>query len=190
MTRAVVTGAIGDRWRAIADITWPRIQRYASSIGAMCYGFSESWTSRPPAWEKLIWIAEALAIHDEVLWLDADVLVCDRAMGVSVFGEVSLECEQAMVMHPNPDHYNTGVWALRDGMIPSLVAAAMEDDCVHHRWWEQAALHRVMERRQIATHRLPEEWNCWSGSPPEIEPFFRHACGMPDQLAAVRGWAS
>lgn len=188
-TRVVISMATGGRWQKIADVTWPAMRRYSQSIGAIWCGYMAGWpTSRPEPWRKLCCIADTLAYADEVLWLDADVVVCGEPP--NIFEEFDPECDQAMVMHPNPEHHNTGVWLLRRSMLPHLVSAAMQDEFVHHRWWEQAAIHRVMESMSIPTQTLPERWNCWSGSPADIEPCFRHACGMPDQFAAVTEWAS
>lgn len=190
MSRAIVTGAVGDKWGEISRITWPRMQRYSQSIGVPWHGFTAGWSiRRPPAWEKLIWIADALATFEEVLWVDADVFVCDGAMQVSIFDGIPDSCDQAMAIHENPKHFNTGVWMLRRAMLPVLVAAAMEDECVHHAWWEQAAIHRVMARNSTRTHALDIKWNC-----PKLfctnETLFRHACGEPEQLQTLRDWSS
>ncbi len=189
--RAVLSGHVGDRWSEIAAITYPRMARYASSVGAtfLPYVGERVPSGRHPAWMKLVYVADALIEHDEVLWLDADVLVVDSDAG-SVFDEVPDWAHHAMCLHPDPIHPNTGVWVVRRPMLPAIVQAAMQDDCIEHKWWEQAAIIKVMQSERIPTAVLGDEWNAWSGSPSDLKPKFRHACGMPDQLAAIREWAA
>jgi hypothetical protein len=76
------------------------------------------------------------------------------------------------------------VFLVRRGFLPVLVNAAMQDDLVHHKWWEQAAINRLASFRIF---QLPEEWNAWRGTSPDVHPRFRHACGMGD-VASRRAW--
>lgn len=158
---------------------------------------------RPPAWLKLTAIARAFESTDEVLWIDADVLIVDQSQDI----EVPQNYWQAMVEHHFEEGRvpNTGVWLLRRPTIGALMSAAMNDRLVSHRWWEQAAVIEQMgysvnssycarERESDLfdnTMFLPEEWNAWAGSEPSIRPRFRHACGLHDpveRLSVIKGW--
>jgi hypothetical protein len=138
---------------------------------------------------KLVYIADALTTHDEVLWIDADVLV-SQTCRESIFDCVPSDAVQAMAQIGDPPHHNTGVWVIRREMLPALMLAAMSDQYIRHQWWEQAAIHEVTGQQQIPTHTLDENWNHWSGSPDSVKPKFRHACGVPDRLRVIREWAN
>jgi hypothetical protein len=140
---------------------------------------------------KLSYIAEMLASHDEVLWLDADVLIEDESE--SVFDEFSSdERLHAMCLledNESERHFNCGVWICRRGVIPMIVLAAMEDDLIDHKWWEQAAVARHLI--EFPPFVLSERWNHWSGSPASIKPRFRHAClqrTAGEKAAEIEKW--
>jgi hypothetical protein len=206
MTRAIITGSEGSHHKQIASITAPKMQSYAALHGVE-FGEYELLASikRPPAWKKLPCMARALSIHDEVLWLDADVVVCDSSQ--NIFDLVGGDFIQAMVCHETSEGSvpNTGVWLVRRAMLPFLMRAAMDDQSVNHRWWEQAAIHRLMgfsessglsaieepEPLYYWTRWLDESWNVWQESPAGIKPRFRHACGLDgeNRLRTIKEWA-
>jgi hypothetical protein len=90
-------------------------------------------------------------------------------------------------------------------MLPLLMAAAMNDAFVNHRWWEQAAVlklmgfvvdeypcrNEAMTPLMMHTQWLDESWNVWGGSPAGVEPKFRHACGMAgdQRIKAIKEWS-
>jgi hypothetical protein len=189
MTRAVVSGHTGNEWRDIAALTFPGFADYANRHGASFISFDPiADCGRPPAWSKLVAIAEAFADHDEVLWLDADVLIVDGSE--SLFDAVPGWADQALVEHPNPTHMNTGVWLLRRRMIPVVTLACMRDELIHHRWWEQAAINEITLERKIPTHVLGGEWNRWHGDTSDTPPRFLHACGLKhSRLETLKGWS-
>jgi len=177
--RVLATGHIGSDFDRIAEITYPAMRSYADRHGMWFSGAQLTPRGgRPAPWLKLERIAECFVDFDEVLWLDTDVLVVDESL--SIFSEFTDEAIQALAdVTAYPErHLNTGVWALRKHMLPYLLAAAMSDEFVHHSWWEQAAMHHLMRTHHIPTTVLGEEWNHWDGSPAEIRPRFKHACGL------------
>lgn len=190
MSRAIVSAAT-DGWSEITRITWPAMGRYASSHGAVfCGSALDGRALRPSPWGKLAVIAGALSDYDEVLWLDADVLIVDHSK--SIFGEFEQQAETAMAMHPNPEHWNTGVWLLRRPMIRALVLAGMRDEFIQHPWWEQAAVHAVIADEKIRVQAIGLEWNSCPVAMHE-SPRFLHACGLHgdgQQLRQIREWAS
>lgn len=204
MRRTVVSAYYGDHFRPVASLTWPEIDSFARRHG---HGFLpiqfRGPFGRPPAWLKLAAVARAFEKTDEVLWIDADVLIVDQSLDI----EVPQSYWQAMVEHTTAEGHvpNTGVWLLRREMIGVLVAVAMRDSLIDHRWWEQAAIMHEMgygvesvpcgrvrdSMLYENTMFLPEEWNAWVGSDPAIRPRFRHACGLHapgQQLETIRSW--
>lgn len=202
---AIVTGWRGDEWRAIAELTVPRMSEYAARHGHTfsVYQFNDT-IARPASWHKLLAIADAFSVADRVLWLDADVLIVDGSNDIAA--ELPAGKCQAMVRHacPGGDVPNAGVWFLDRSMLCALMTCAMQDVFVHHKWWEQAAILSLMGfsesdgrcRHETATplyegtQWLDESWNVWRGSPSSVRPRFVHACGVKDdRLGYLKGLA-
>jgi hypothetical protein len=191
MKRSVVSGYAGDEWREVADTTWPSVESYARKWGCEFTGYAMPSIKRCPPWRKLICIADALAKADQVLWVDCDVMVVDDSE--SIFSTVPDSVDHAACLLSDgsgSEHYNTGVWVVFRSMLPYIVAAAMDDDCADHPWWEQMAINKIIASGAAKTHRLSEQWNFWEGSPPETRQRFRHACGIRERdarLSFLRG---
>ena len=67
----------------VLSVTRPPMQAYAEKHG---YEFSDQVfdsKGRPQAWAKLVAGHHYLQTYDEMLWIDADVLLCDIEEGVS-----------------------------------------------------------------------------------------------------------
>jgi len=176
--RIVVTGCSGDDWKQLSRETRKTVELYCSRHG-VDFVFEELISSgRAPSWFKLVALASCLATHDEALWLDADVIACEDA--ANIFDAVPDEAPAAAcLVNPRNEesHFNCGVLLVRRAFLPVLVEAAMQDDLIHHRWWEQAAINRLAFDRIF---QLPDQWNVWSGTTSTATPMFRHACGLGD----------
>lgn len=205
MRRVVVTGSEGEHFEPIVALTAPRMEKYAKKHGAEFLRVPfPPIVDRPSSWKKLIAIALGFIEFDEVLWLDADVVIVDSTE--SIFDSVPADYDHAMVRHSTSegDVPNAGVWLLRRQMLPVLSVASMMDSLRDHRWWEQAAILSLMGFTDSSgfcrheqethvyqhTHWLDESWNVWPGSPEGVRPRFRHACGIShgDRLNAIRRW--
>lgn len=191
MSRAIVSGVSGEAYKSLAGVTWPAMRRYADRFGAEFVGEELKQIPRPVSWAKLPAIAAALSRYDEVLWLDADV--CVRLASRNIFEEFSGNHSVAACWLSDENgrgHFNAGVLLSRRPFLEAIVLAAMQDDCVYHNWWEQAAINRLASSGRIDIQRIGEEWNSWRGTRPEIVPQFRHACGfqtMADRVAWLSG---
>jgi hypothetical protein len=150
---------------------------------------------------------QLLADYDAVLWIDADVMICDLSLDLA--DVVPVHMAQALAVHTVPgtgDVPNCGVWFVRQTMVKTLTL--LNTDSQHnflrlHPWWEQAALmlrlgytleipcHRMATTGLgMVTYTLGNEWNrhpeaIWQGVAR-----FRHATcmPMPQRLAALRSW--
>lgn len=201
---AIVTGWCGDEWRDIAAITVPRMRRYAERHGHdfEVHQFGGD-IQRPASWKKLLAIASEFEHDEEVLWLDADVLIVDGSEDIAA--AIPSGKMQAMVRHATTegDVPNAGVWFLDRAMLGTLMACAMDDRFVQHKWWEQAAMlcrmgfeekegqcrHETPTPLYLRTHWLDESWNVWKGSPQAVRPRFVHACGVTeDRLGYLKGF--
>jgi hypothetical protein len=189
--RAIVTGCSYDEpWKSVADKTWGSMARYAEAIGVAFHWYAlQPHPSRHWSWQKLGCLASGLSTYDEVLWLDADVAVVDRSE--NIFDAVPESSDMAMARLTDGlgrQHFNCGVWLARRTSLPILMAAAMDDACIHHCWWEQAAINKLANESN--THALHERWNHWRGSPQDLKPMFRHACDLPgsERIRLITEW--
>jgi hypothetical protein len=186
MRLAVVSGWAGDEWKKIADATFPAMAAYAARHGADFLGGKLKQTGRPSSWSKLIAIADAIGKGcDAVAWVDADVAVHDHAAWI-----FDLTYPMAAVRATCPsrgEHWCLGVWVVHRRALPVLMQAAMKDECIHHPWWEQAAINDLSEGK---FRHLHPSYNAWTGQMPEKVRFF-HACGqrsVDEKLDALRKW--
>jgi hypothetical protein len=101
---------------------------------------------RPPPWSKIV-LLRALAERYEVLvWLDADLVIVDRSL------DIASELEEGrflyLVEHATKEGRmpNSGVMMLRGGeqTIDFLDEVYAQEDLIEHRWWENAAICRLL----------------------------------------------
>jgi hypothetical protein len=105
--------------------------------------------TRPAPWSKVGLLRRLAATHDLLLWLDADLVIVDTSLDIAV------ELEQGrflyMVEHHTPAGImpNSGVMLLRGGAetIAFLDEVYAQEDLVNHRWWENAAICRLLGYR-------------------------------------------
>jgi len=198
--KALCTFAAGDGYRQLLDLTGPRMAAYATRHGYdliqpepgedLYEVLAEANGDRPPSWMKIALANVLLNTYQQVLWLDADVVVCDDTLDVA--DQVADDAWQAMVAHHTGDGEvpNCGVWLLRPAMQPALRQVWTMSQYNHDGWYEQAAVvellgyerapARLLEPTDLYrhTHWLPLEWNSHEQNDPHPSPRFAHAtCG-------------
>jgi len=161
---------------------------------------------RPPAWAKVPLLANLLRCYDLVAWVDADALIVDGSHDLAA--ELRPRKHLYLVEHAHPSGQttaNTGVMMLRSSRWSRrlLQQVWMQLDLVEHRWWENAALMRLLGYRVEPEHasrerRLPRRvrlldpaWNSiphWVASP---APRIVHFAGLPleERLERMRDLA-
>jgi hypothetical protein len=190
VSKALVTFAV-DGYERLAELTRPGMVCYAARHGYDVYhGQPALPADRPPSWAKLRLLQDALDSYDQVLWLDADVTVCDDTDDLA--DRVPAGAWQAMVRHHTPDGEvpNCGVWLVRPEMWTLLEQAWQLTEWLNDGWYEQAAIVQLLgyERapcrlRQptalyLHTCWLGLEWNSHEQADPHPAPRFAHAtCG-------------
>jgi hypothetical protein len=105
--------------------------------------------TRPVPWSKVALLRRLAAAHDLLLWLDADLVIVDRSL------DIACELEEGrflyLVEHRTKEGHmpNSGVMLLRGGdeTIAFLDQVYAQEDLIGHRWWENAAICRLLGYR-------------------------------------------
>lgn len=190
--KALVTFALGD-YQQLAEIARPGLEAYADQHGYRLYTEAPAYRTRPASWLKIPMLLAALEAHEEVLWLDADVVVADGSCDIA--DEVPDWALHALVRHHTPDGEvpNCGVWFLRAAMGDVLEQLWRAVEYLTHPWWEQAALLDLLgyeHRRRPVTLVCPTplykrtcwldlSWNSHEERDRHASPRFAHATAGP-----------
>lgn len=102
--------------------------------------------SRPVPWSKVPICRGLLDDYDVVLWLDSDLVVVDPSRDVAA--DVPQDRVLGLVEHRTAEGSmpNSGVMVLRsgDGARAFLDDVWAQEDLVDHKWWENAAICRLL----------------------------------------------
>lgn len=200
MLPLILTGwTSGTEWDRIGRHTMPLVIEYAKR-----HGFAVSWADlhgpRPPSWQKIIGLLSKLEQHDDVLWIDADVVIEDASR--NILDDVSADAWQAVCEHHTECGTvpNCGVWLVRQPMMPMLREAWDCSRHITHPWWEQAAMLEQMGYSVNGCHAslgkptqlhartawLSSEWNDHPADSRRSEHvLFRHVTGYADRLGTI-----
>lgn len=146
MSKVIASLGVGPQARLLA-IAERSIGRYASIHGyELSLHTSPVDASRPVPWSKVLILRELAEKHELVLWLDADLVIVDCST------DIASELEEGrflyLVEHRTRDGRmpNSGVMLLRGGedTIAFLDEVYAQEDLVNHRWWENAAIARLL----------------------------------------------
>ena len=204
MPGLILTGWTGLEFAQIAAHTLPIMAAYAERHG-MQFACANLAGERPPSWMKVRAMHQMLADHECVVWIDADVVILDPSRNIA--HEIKPGHVQALVEHktecgPVP---NCGVWVATRDLLPWLEQAWNAGQDIHHPWWEQASIMRLMGYRvELAndgspfslldtpstlherTTWLSPTWNHHPRDASRVEsPAFYHVTQHADRLATV-----
>jgi len=160
--KAVCTIAHGPH-RELLQIARPTLEKYADGNGYELVAIEHRLApDRPPSWGKVLLLHELVQQYDLVLWVDADALFVDPTRDVA--DEIQPFRFLHLVEHRIGDErvYNCGVMVLRGGALSRrfLEAVWNQHDLVHHEWWENAAVLRLLGFRLDHPIR-PERVSPW-----------------------------
>lgn len=147
--------------------------------------------TRPVPWSKVPLLRELNARYEHLLWLDADLTIVDGRRDIAAdLPEGSL---QGFVRHTTKEGTmpNSGVWIMRCGpeLDAFLEAIWAQEDLVEHRWWENAAICRLLgyDLDPVGpgtptawldrTAWLDPRWNSITDAP-AAHPYIRHYPGF------------
>jgi len=98
--------------------------------------------SRPAPWSKIPILRGLLDRYETVLWLDSDLVIVDPRE------DLPRPAFMALVEHATAEGRmpNSGVWMLRagDDVRAFLDEIWAQEDLVRHKWWENAAICRLL----------------------------------------------
>jgi hypothetical protein len=99
--------------------------------------------SRPAPWSKVPILQGLLDRYEQVVWLDSDLVIVDPREDLPAPPGL-----MAMVEHTTKEGRmpNSGVWVLRGGDEAQAFLREVwaQDDLVTHKWWENAAICRLL----------------------------------------------
>jgi glycosyltransferase involved in cell wall biosynthesis len=204
MKRAIITGWTGTLFAKIASHTLPLIENYANRHGA-AFACGNLHGERPPSWNKVPLIIQALQQVDEVAWIDCDVVI--ERSEKSIFEEMKDGSLHGVVEHETECGTvpNCGIWVVRKEMVPVLTEIWNSGENIHHPWWEQSCVISRMGYLVNNTHAslgeptdlyhktswLGPEWNHHPSDKRKVEkPNFRHITMYDDRLGVTKKYAA
>jgi hypothetical protein len=146
MRKAIVSLGTGRQARLLA-LASRSFRRYAKRHGYALELRTEALDgSRPVPWSKVGLLRELAREYDLLLWLDADLVIVDGSIDIAE--ELEDDRFLYLVEHHTKEGRmpNSGVMLLRGGeaTIEFLDDVYAQEDLVDHRWWENAAICRLL----------------------------------------------
>jgi hypothetical protein len=144
--KAIVSLGTGPQARLLA-LASRSFRRYATRHGYELELRTEILDpTRPAPWSKVVLLRELAREYELLLWLDADLVVVDTSTDIA--GELEDGRFLYLVEHHTKEGRmpNSGVVMLRGGdpTIAFLADVYAQEDLVTHRWWENAAICRLL----------------------------------------------
>jgi hypothetical protein len=190
VSRAIASLGCGPQERLLS-VAHRTFKPYAARHGYELHLHTEPVDrSRPVPWSKIPIMRDLLTRHEIVVWLDADLMILDGRRDIA--GDLPADRLMAMVEHQTKEGRmpNSGVWVLRGGddAVALMDEIWAQDDLIDHRWWENAAICRLLgyrldpvgpESPTVLTARtawLDGRWNAIAGAPAP-RPRIRHYPG-------------
>ena len=199
MKKAIVSLGTGRQARLLA-LASRSFRRYATRHDYALELRTEALDgSRPAPWSKVVLLRELADHYDLLLWLDADLVVVDTSTDISE--ELEEDRFLYLVEHRTKEGRmpNSGVMLLRGGQptIDFLDQVYAQDDLIEHRWWENAAICRLLGYQldpigpgaptpllRDSTKLISPRWNSIPDAPAE-HPRIKHYPGYSLKVRAA-----
>jgi hypothetical protein len=148
---AIITMVIGADYTKAMEPGLESKRKYAKKHGYDLYiGGAEVWDrKRPIPWSKLPFMLKFLDDYDYLFWSDADVVIMND--------DLKLETHIVPLLPPHKDllwtkdvcgNLNSGNMLIRgkSAWVRAMFKSTYEqEDLIHHIWWENAGMIRVIE---------------------------------------------
>ena len=199
MSKVIVSLGTGPQSRLLR-LASRSFRRYAARHGYQLELHTEAVDpTRPAPWSKVVLLRRLAETHELLLWLDADLVVVDGS--VDIAGELEEGRFLYLAEHATKEGRmpNSGVMLLRGGdeTIAFLEEVYAQDDLIDHRWWENAAICRLLGYRldpvELAaptpllsehTKLISSRWNSIRDAPAP-HPYIRHYPGYSLKVRAA-----
>jgi hypothetical protein len=186
-------------------ITGPTFVEFADRHGYELYLFDANPVpDRPTSWGKVRLFQDLLGSYDEVLWIDADAVIVDATDDIT--DALRPDDLMGLAAHITPEGVdpipNCGVWLIRkDATISEFLDSVWQStEFVEHKWWENAAVLKLLGyalEPQVRLVRPTPMWyrarllsNEWNSVPidPSPAPRIVHFAGMShdERLTGIR----
>jgi hypothetical protein len=168
-------------------------QRFLWKILGQCDIFLGRFMAlpRPTSWGKIPLVRSLLEDYDAVFWIDADAIIVDDTQDIAAEITRDKWLYLAQTTSAQGPHLNAGVFFILSCATSKrfLDEVWKQRDLTYHRWWEQAAMLRLLgydpdSLEKVALSRyedgvkvVPTSWNCIPPSQ-EAMPRIRHYAGM------------
>lgn len=148
-TKVLASFGFGSQ-QQLLRITIPSFLKYAQSHGYDMFVpsedfFSDETKARHYSWWKIELITKLFEKYERILWLDADVVVCDFSK--DIMDDLQSDSHVGMVVHKVPIGYvpNCGVWTLDKKCLAWFHELWQYNNLPRSDgWWEQdAMLHKL-----------------------------------------------
>lgn len=184
----------------LLDIAMPRLEEFATRHGYELVAHRRLLApERPPSWSKVVALYELAASFERVVWVDADAVVVDPSVDLAAQLRPGRNLGLAVHRYDGNEVPNCGVWVLRGGRWARhfLERVWSCTDLIEHRWWENAAVLRLLGytttepvarvARTAVWHRFQELDVAWNAVPVVYveRPRIVHLAGL-DQSTRVR----
>ena len=196
--RKVICTIASGPFAPLSEISRPGLEAYAERHGwELVISKDADAQGRPPSWAKVPLVADLLRRYELVAWLDADAVIADGSHDLA--SELRFGRDLYLVEHQHAATgevtANAGVFMLRAGRWAEgfLFSVWAQADLIEHRWWDNAAVMRLLGYRNdpqpagrerttrwlTRVRFLDVAWNSvphWHASP---APRIVHFAGLP-----------
>lgn len=144
MTKAIASMGIGAH-RALLALARRTFVPYAARHGYELHLHTNIVDpSRPVPWSKVPILRDLLARHEVVVWLDSDLMILDGREDIADALPKNRFLGLVEHQYKTGGMANTGVMVLRPEAMGFLDEVWAQHDLIHHRWWENAAICRLL----------------------------------------------
>jgi Methyltransferase domain/galactosyl transferase GMA12/MNN10 family len=146
--RVLCCGATGDH-QTLLDVTGVTMVAYARRHRwDLVFSREHLAGQRPGAWNKIALAQDLLEDYAVVGWIDADAIIVDLTedLGAELDDGQDFYLVAQRDGIPPTEVLNSGVFMVKDTKRAKRFLAEIwaQEDLIHHRWWENAAIMRLL----------------------------------------------